>query len=101
MQSQSMFKDNALRQGSFGDGTRSNMSHFDTTSKLYRDMPVEDQLRHFEYNWKRSKDKQHMILHRKSEIASQEASKGNIALTKANEITEKKEYDVLKDFVTG
>ena len=44
MQSQSMFKDNLMRKGSFGDGSRdrSNVSHFDTTSKLYRDMPVED-----------------------------------------------------------
>ena len=42
-----------------------------------------------------------MNFQRKSEIASLEASKGNVALTKANEITEKKEYEVLKDFVTG
>ena len=42
-----------------------------------------------------------MNFHRKSEIASLEASKGNVAMIKANEISEKKEYDVLKDFVTG
>ena len=57
-----MFKDNNYNKNkTFQDQTRdrSTYSGFgEVGAKVYRDMPVEEQLNQFEYNWKRSNEMQ-------------------------------------------